>query len=196
MLLLLLAALSGALTVFSPCILPVAPFVLARTGAPFRQGTLPLLCGMAVMFAAVATLASVAGAWAVQLNAAGRTLGITGVALLGLSLLWPPLAHWLTLPLVRLGAWVAESVSREPGQRTAALDAAAVAPRPRRVASVSFLLGMATGLLWAPCAGPVLGLVLAGASGRAPMRRLPCCCWPMQRARPGRWPCWRAAVQP
>jgi cytochrome c biogenesis protein CcdA len=28
----------------------------------------------------------------------------------------------------------------------------------------SFLLGIATGLLWAPCAGPILGLVLTGAA--------------------------------
>ena len=28
----------------------------------------------------------------------------------------------------------------------------------------SFLLGIATGLLWAPCAGPILGLLLAGAA--------------------------------
>ena len=33
----------------------------------------------------------------------------------------------------------------------------------RRVGS-SALLGVATGLLWAPCAGPVLGLILAGAA--------------------------------
>src|SRR6202022_2253107 len=28
----------------------------------------------------------------------------------------------------------------------------------------SLLLGVATGLLWAPCAGPVLGLILTGAA--------------------------------
>ena len=30
----------------------------------------------------------------------------------------------------------------------------------------SFLLGIATGLLWAPCAGPILGLILTGAALR------------------------------
>ncbi|KAB0510841.1 redoxin domain-containing protein, partial [Pseudomonas extremorientalis] len=33
-------------------------------------------------------------------------------------------------------------------------------PRP----GASFLIGVATGLLWAPCAGPILGLVLTGAA--------------------------------
>ena len=28
----------------------------------------------------------------------------------------------------------------------------------------SFVLGIATGFLWAPCAGPILGLILAGAA--------------------------------
>ena len=40
----------------------------------------------------------------------------------------------------------------------------------------SLLLGVATGLLWAPCAGPILGLLLTGAALRAPACRPPCCC--------------------
>ena len=164
----LLAAFSGAFTIFSPCILPVIPFVFSRTGTPFRQGTLPLLCGMAVMFAAVATLASVAGAWAVQLNSAGRFLAIAGVGVLGISLVWPPLAQWITAPLVRLGARLDESASREQAASADSFGAAHLASTPRRAAALSFVLGMATGLLWAPCAGPVLGLVLAGAIWQGP----------------------------
>jgi thiol-disulfide isomerase/thioredoxin len=38
----------------------------------------------------------------------------------------------------------------------------------RRTALLSLLLGIATGLLWAPCAGPVLGLVLTGAAVGGP----------------------------
>ena len=30
--------------------------------------------------------------------------------------------------------------------------------------TASFLLGVATGFLWAPCAGPILGLILTGAA--------------------------------
>jgi thiol-disulfide isomerase/thioredoxin len=41
-------------------------------------------------------------------------------------------------------------------------EAAQTGDRPRPGAS--FLLGIATGLLWAPCAGPILGLVLTGAA--------------------------------
>ena len=65
MLLLLLAYLGGVLTILSPCILPVLPFVFARADRPFLRNGLPMLIGMALTFALVATLASVAGGWAV-----------------------------------------------------------------------------------------------------------------------------------
>jgi hypothetical protein len=59
--LLVLAYLGGVLTIASPCILPVLPFVFARADRPFVKTGLPILVGMAVTFAAVATLAAVAG---------------------------------------------------------------------------------------------------------------------------------------
>ena len=55
----LIAWLGGVLTIVSPCILPVLPFVFARAGQPFLKSTLPMLVGMAATFAAVATLAAV-----------------------------------------------------------------------------------------------------------------------------------------
>ena len=39
----LLAYLGGALTMASPCILPVLPFVCARSDRPFLRSGLPLL---------------------------------------------------------------------------------------------------------------------------------------------------------
>ena len=65
MILFLLTYLGGVLTIVSPCILPVLPFVFARADRPFLRSGLPMLVGMAVTFAAVATLAAVAGGWAV-----------------------------------------------------------------------------------------------------------------------------------
>src|SRR3954470_15135302 len=63
MLLVLLAYLGGVLTILSPCILPVLPFVFARADRPFVRSGLPLLVGMALTFAAVATLAAGGGGW-------------------------------------------------------------------------------------------------------------------------------------
>ena len=68
MLLLLLAYLGGVLTLLSPCILPVLPFVFARANRPFLRSTLPLLLGMALTFAVVASLAAVGSQWVAQAN--------------------------------------------------------------------------------------------------------------------------------
>ena len=46
MTLLVVAYLGGVLTILSPCILPILPFVFARAGQPFLRSTLPLLAGM------------------------------------------------------------------------------------------------------------------------------------------------------
>ncbi|CAI8775050.1 MULTISPECIES: cytochrome c biogenesis protein DipZ [Pseudomonas] len=146
--LLVLAYLGGVLTIVSPCILPVLPFVFARTGQPFVKSGLPLLVGMALTFALVATLAAVGGGWVVQLNQYGRWLALVFVALFGLTLLLPQLAERLTRPLVAAGSRLSEAAGAD------------ARPRP----GASLLIGVATGLLWAPCAGPVLGLLLTGAA--------------------------------
>ena len=73
MLVFALAYIGGALTIVSPCILPVLPFVFARADQPFLRRGLPMLLGMALTFAVVATLAAVGGGWAVQANEYGRT---------------------------------------------------------------------------------------------------------------------------
>lgn len=145
MTLLLLSYLGGVLTILSPCILPVLPFVFARSDQSFMRSGLPLLAGMAVAFAGIATIATVGGNWAIQANQAGRVAAMILLALFGLTLLLPSLAERLTRPLVALG-------SRLSGSEAS------------RGIGGSLVLGVATGLLWAPCAGPILGLILTGAA--------------------------------
>jgi cytochrome c biogenesis protein CcdA/thiol-disulfide isomerase/thioredoxin len=144
MTLLILSYLGGVLTILSPCILPVLPFVFARADQPFLKSGLPLLIGMAATFALVATLAAVGGGWAVHANQYGRVFALVLLAFFGLTLLLPALADRLTQPLVALGDRLSQGQGSGVGS--------------------SFLLGVATGLLWAPCAGPILGLVLTGAA--------------------------------
>jgi len=151
MLLIVLAYLGGVLTILSPCILPVLPFVFARADQPFVRSGLPLLAGMALTFAVVATLAAVGGGWVAQANQAGRWVAIVLLAVFGLTLLMPRLAEHLTRPLVAAGNRLTGFAQRDG--------------RPAGPVS-SLLLGVATGLLWAPCAGPILGLVLTGAALR------------------------------
>ena len=91
MLLFLLAYLGGILTILSPCILPVLPFVFARGDKPFLRNGLPLLAGMALTFAGVATLAAIGGGWAVAANSAGRAIALTLFAGFALLLIFPSL---------------------------------------------------------------------------------------------------------
>jgi len=151
MTLLLLAYLGGVLTIISPCILPVLPFVFARSDRPFASSGLPMLIGMATTFAVVATLAAFGGGWAVQANEYGRYVAIALLALFGATLLFPVLSDHLTRPLVALGARLSEATDQQ--NQTG-----------RGTVLSSLVLGVATGLLWAPCAGPVLGLILTGAA--------------------------------
>ena len=144
MLTLAIAYFGGVLTILSPCILPVLPIVFARADRPFRSHGLPMLIGMAASFAVIASLAAVGGGWVVTLNEAGRWAAIALLAVFGLTLLWPGLADRLSRPLVALGVrW------------SGAGEGSALSP---------VLLGIGTGLLWVPCAGPILGLILTGAA--------------------------------
>ena len=103
MTLVLLALLGGVLTILSPCILPVLPFVFARAEQPFLKSRLPLLTGMALTFAGVATLAAVGGAWAVRLNQYGRIAALVLLAAFAVTLLSRHAADWLARPFLRLG---------------------------------------------------------------------------------------------
>src|SRR3954469_10456630 len=147
MLIILLAYLGGILTILSPCIQPVLPFVFARADRSFVRSTLPLLAGMAATFAIVATLAAVGGGWAIRANAIGRWAALILLALFGIAVVFPAISDRLTRPLVALGSRLSE---RRSGERESVWSSA--------------VLGIATGLLWAPCAGPILGIIFTAAA--------------------------------
>jgi len=151
MLLFAIAYLAGALTILSPCILPVLPFVFARADRPFLRSGLPMLVGMALTFALIATLAAVGGSWAIEANQAGRWVALALLALFGVALLWPGLAERISRPLVLLGGRLSQAA--DSGRNEAA-----------HPVLLSVLLGVATGLVWAPCAGPILGIILTAAA--------------------------------
>ncbi len=146
MLIFLLAYLGGLLTIFSPCVLPVLPFIFARSGQSFRTNGLPILTGMAATFTVLASLAAVGGAWLVAVNQYGRYAAMGLLLLLGLALIFPALSDRLMRPFVALGGRLQQRADAQSSFKG------------------SFLLGVAVGFLWAPCAGPILGLVLAGAA--------------------------------
>lgn len=155
MTLLVAAYLAGAFTLLTPCILPILPFVLVRTGASFRDDVLPMLLGLALAFAVMASLAAFAGGWAVAASQYGRSGALVLMVFFGLTLLLPGLAARVSAPVVALGTRILER------------DRSASIARGGRTVS-SALLGIATGMIWAPCAGPILGVILTTAALNGP----------------------------
>jgi cytochrome c biogenesis protein CcdA/thiol-disulfide isomerase/thioredoxin len=146
---LLIAFLGGIVTVLSPCILPVVPFLFARADRSASSVLLTLL-GLTLTFALVSSLAVVSSDWVVTANGIGRHVALVVLVLFALSLLSAKVGSWLMWPLVTLGNRLDPATRRLSGP------------------SGSLLIGVATGLLWAPCAGPILGIILTGAMLQGP----------------------------
>src|SRR5579863_1435015 len=112
----ILVFLGGVLTILSPCILPVLPFVFARSEQKFLTSGLPMLLGMAVTFAGIATLAAVGGSWAVRVNQYGRIFALVLLTVFAATLLSTRLADWLARPFVALGNRLAQPAAGSDGQ--------------------------------------------------------------------------------
>ncbi|MBK0030921.1 cytochrome c biogenesis protein DipZ [Erwinia sp. S43] len=139
---LLIAFIAGMLTLLSPCTLPVIPFVFASVRGS-RGKIIALLGGMVLMFTAVALLVSVTSQWVTGVTAAGRWIALGFLTLVALTLLSSRVAQWLSRPLLALGNRINDESYRQQGLAAALLS------------------GMAIGLLWSPCAGPILGAILS-----------------------------------
>ena len=149
---LVLAFLGGVLTILSPCILPILPLVFARSGCSFTREMAPMLFGLALAFTGAALIATATARWLLVANEVGRNAALLLLGLVGVTLLSTRVAAWMTRPATLLGGSL---LARTSGP----------VATPARAA----LIGVAIGLLWAPCAGPILGLLIAAAaSARAP----------------------------
>lgn len=146
MLIFILSYIGGVLTIFSPCVLPVLPFIFLRADHAFRRSGLPILLGMAGTFTVLASFATVGGAWMIGVSQYGRYAAMLVLFVLGFTLAFPARAARLMRPFVMLGV----RLQRLVGHQSTVKE--------------SLLLGVAVGFLWAPCAGPILGLVLSGAA--------------------------------
>ena len=140
-LLVLFGFVAGAATAVSPCVLPVLPVALAAGATGGRRRPLGVVTGLVASF----TFATIALVYV--LSALGlpddffRTLAIVVLAIAGTALIVPAAA-------ARIEAWLSR-----------------LAPRaPVRVGGDGFgsglLLGASLGLVYAPCAGPILAAVI------------------------------------
>ena len=158
---LLLAFLGGLLTIASPCILPVIPLVFARAGRPAMRETAPLLLGLAASFTMAALIATTTAQWLLAANEIVRIVALALLALVGLALWSERLAQWLARPALLVGARMMDASQRDTGGSQPGI----IATGARNVG-----IGAAVGMLWAPCAGPILGLIIAAAAATRGVR--------------------------
>lgn len=138
-----LAVGAGVASVLSPCVLPVVPVIVAGAERNDRVRPLLIVLGLTVTFMAMGALSSLFGAFLVGRT---RTLEIVGalvILLMGLIMLFDLNVF---KRLYRLSNIQVKGTGRLGG----------------------FVLGMALGVVWVPCIGPLLSSILAmvGTSGQ------------------------------
>lgn len=139
---LIIAFLGGMISLLSPCTLPVIPLLFAGFQGQ-RRHILALLVGMIVMFTLVAMVVTVASEWIASATIIGRWVALTILAIAALALIFPPFAQRIAGPAVSAG----NILNTRSGQT--------------RGMGSAFLAGLAVGLLWSPCAGPILGAIFS-----------------------------------
>jgi cytochrome c biogenesis protein CcdA/thiol-disulfide isomerase/thioredoxin len=146
-LLVLFGFVAGAATALSPCVLPVLPIALSAGATGGRRRPLGIVAGLAVSFTfATVVLVYVIAALGLPDDLL-RKLAIAVLIGFGLTLMAPPLA-------ARLEGWISRFTARGGG------------PANRGDGFWSgTLVGLSLGLVYAPCAGPILaGVITVSAS--------------------------------
>jgi cytochrome c biogenesis protein CcdA/thiol-disulfide isomerase/thioredoxin len=164
--LVLVAFIAGLVTAVSPCVLPILPIVLATGADGDRRRPYLVIVGLVASFTFF-TLASVQIISALGLpSSALRDIAIAIIAIFGLTLLVPAISAVFERATGRLQRAGARLMGRfTPGSLASATGASATdsapsARSPKRGSVVGGLLtGVGLGLVWTPCAGPVLGAI-------------------------------------
>ncbi len=148
------AVLAGILTVAAPCILPMLPILLgASVGQTSRQRPLLIVAGFIVSFSAASLLLSA------TIQSLGlspnlvRDIAVLFLALFGAFMIWPK-------PFEILSQTLSDPINKanQFGSGQGNLS--------------GLFLGLVLGIIWTPCAGPILGAILAliatqGTTGRS-----------------------------
>jgi cytochrome c biogenesis protein CcdA/thiol-disulfide isomerase/thioredoxin len=138
--LILVSVVAGMIAGISPCVLPVLPVVLiagaTKTSSSAWRRSLSIVLGLMISFSVLI----LAGTEIISVfhlpQEFLRDLGIGLLILIGIGLFIPQLGYVLERPFARL-------VARQP-----------------RMSRGGFVIGLALGLVFVPCAGPVLSTII------------------------------------
>lgn len=145
LILLLFAFLAGLVTVLSPCILPVLPALLAAGAGKGHLRPVGIVVGMTVSFTfftlMLTALVKLTGISADTL----RYIAIALIAGFGMLLIFPSLGEWFAKSTTAIA-----SIGQSVEMQARTLDSGFYS---------GMLLGTALGLVWTPCAGPILAAI-------------------------------------
>jgi cytochrome c-type biogenesis protein len=127
----------GLLTVLSPCVLPVLPIIVGRSLQSHRYGPIALVTGLVAGFAVAGSLLGFAASWIPDLSDTLRSIAILILLVLGLLSIFPEWGY-------RFFRYFSINFKSQT---------------PLGLVG-EFWLGSQLGLLWTPCAGPVLASIL------------------------------------
>jgi cytochrome c-type biogenesis protein len=127
----------GIVTVLSPCILPILPIIVGRSLQSHRYGPIAIVLGLVGGFAITGSLLGVVASWVPNLPNALRAVAIVILLVMGVLSIFPELGYrFFHIFSIKTN-------------------------RSNPIGLVGeFWLGSQLGLLWTPCAGPVLASIL------------------------------------
>jgi cytochrome c-type biogenesis protein len=142
---------AGALTILSPCVLPLVPIVLGSAAQAHRWGPFALAAGLAGSFTLAGFIVATAGAATGFGNEVPRLGGAALLLLAGIALIVP----YIQAAVMRWTTPIAEwARARQSGLEHLGLAGQAA-------------IGVLLGLVWSPCVGPTLGAaIVLAAQGR------------------------------
>jgi cytochrome c-type biogenesis protein len=132
-----LALLGGVLTVLSPCVLPILPIIVGRSLQSHHFGPIAIVWGLISGFAVAGSVLGIAASWLTPLATGLRTVAIGVLLFMGILAIFPTLNY-------RFFSYF--RIQPKDSQAKGLMG--------------EFWLGTQLGLLWTPCAGPVLGSIL------------------------------------
>ncbi len=139
----LFAFLAGILTIAAPCILPMLPIILgASVGQTNKWRPLLIVAGFVVSFAAASLVLSILVTHLGVSQNIIREIAIVMLLIFAVFMIWPTPFELLTAKL------------------SGFINKASEVGESRKGNSGAFILGLVLGIVWTPCAGPVLGTIL------------------------------------
>lgn len=145
LLLIFFAILAGLATVLSPCILPVLPAILSASTTGGKKRPFGVIAGLITSFVFFTlALTSLVHLFGFSANVL-RYIAIGIIGFFGLVLLLPPLSNWfakITNSIASFGS----QIQTPPQSNSKGFWS-------------GFIIGSALGLVWTPCAGPILAAI-------------------------------------